>query len=266
MPSSPAEVAEQQRSAWGRRPRDWAALAEPENRPLFATVLEVLDVGRGSRLLDVGCGSGLALSMAARRGASVAGVDATPELLEIAAERVPGAELHAGPLEELPFADAAFDFVTGFNAFQFAADPVAAVREAARVARHPTARIAATTFAEPERNESTALHLAMKGLRAEAPGEAYAPYALSEPGGLESLFAAAGVEPMEAGEVPVVWGHRDVDSTIRAILASAGGALAIEAAGEEAASAALYDAIGPFVQGDGSVRMQNVFRYAVGAP
>ena len=44
--------------------------------------------------------------------------------------------------------------------------------------------------------------------------------------------------------------------------ASGGGAMAIEAAGEPAARAALAQAVAPFVRADGSVRMNNVFRYA----
>jgi ubiquinone/menaquinone biosynthesis C-methylase UbiE len=40
-----------------------------------------------------------------------------------------------GDLEDLPFADASFDVITGFNSYQFAANPANALREARRVAR-----------------------------------------------------------------------------------------------------------------------------------
>ncbi|MBV9367330.1 MAG: hypothetical protein JOY89_24090, partial [Solirubrobacterales bacterium] len=59
------------------------------------------------------------------------------------------------------------------------------------------------------------------------------------------------------------WAHRDVDEAVRAVLASGGGAVAIEAAGEPAARAALKRAVAPFTRPDGSVRMNNVFRYAI---
>ena len=38
-----------------------------------------------------------------------------------------------GEMENLPCPDASFDLVTGNNSFQYAADPVAALREARRV-------------------------------------------------------------------------------------------------------------------------------------
>jgi SAM-dependent methyltransferase len=251
---------------WGRRPRDWATLAEPSNQPLFAAVLEQLGVGRvgtALRLLDVGCGSGYAAALAAARGAKVTGIDITPELIEIARERVPDGQFVVGGMDALPFADDTFDAAVGFNSFQFADDPGAAVSEAARTIK-PGGLVAATTFAEPERNESTALHLALEPLRHSAPaGATHVPYALSAPGGLERLLADAGLTPVADGEVQLAWTHPTVDEAVRAVLASGGGAMAIESAGEPAARAALEQAVVPFIQGDGSVCMNNVFRYAI---
>jgi ubiquinone/menaquinone biosynthesis C-methylase UbiE len=82
-----------------------------------------------TRLLDVGCGAGRFLQLAVERGASVAGIDATEPFIELARERVPDADLLVGEMEELPYPDEFFDVVTGFNAFQFAADPANALRE-----------------------------------------------------------------------------------------------------------------------------------------
>ena len=270
---------------WGRRPRDWAELAEPSNEPLFAAVLASVGAARGVRLLDIGCGSGYAARMAAALGATVTGIDITPELLAIARERVPGAaEFVLGGMDSLPFPAAAFDVAVGFNAFQFAEDPATAVAEAARVVRRD-GLVAATTFAEPERNESTALHLALEplrsapvagGLSGQTGGSGgsggtgrsrgrHLPYALSGPGGLERLLAGAGLEPAASGEVPLEWSHPNVDQAVRAVLASGGGAIAIEHSGEDAARAALTAAVRPFTRADGSVSMRNVFRYAIGA-
>jgi SAM-dependent methyltransferase len=248
---------------WGRRARDWAELAEPSNEPLFAAVLDELGIAAGTALLDIGCGSGYAARMAAGRGAAVTGLDITPELLEIARRRVPQATFVQGPMDELPFEDQSFDAAVGFNAFPFAENPIGALGEAARVVR-PGGLVAATTFAEPERNQSTALHLALGPLRDAAAGAPqHLPYALSEPGGLEQLVVSAGLDPVQAGEVPLVWAHRSADAAVRAVLASGGGAMAIEGAGEPAARLALERAVAPFTAADGSVAMNNVFRFVI---
>lgn len=57
--------------------------------PLYEAVHRRLDVGTGTRLLGLGCGSGLALLMAASRGAAVTGVDSgAPERTALARERL----------------------------------------------------------------------------------------------------------------------------------------------------------------------------------
>jgi len=119
MISAAAEV---QRRLWGTDPRAWAELAESHNRPLFEAVLDAAAVGPGTAVLDVGCGSGLTLVLAAERGAVPSGVDISPGLLDIARDRLPQADLREADMESLPFGDAVFDAVTGVNAFQFAGD------------------------------------------------------------------------------------------------------------------------------------------------
>ena len=125
-----SESALVQQGLWGTDPRGWAEVAEPLNRPLFVSILDATSVGAGTRVLDVGCGSGLTLVLAAERGATVAGLDVSPGLLSVAQERLPDADLRLGDLQVLPYADASYDVVVGVNAFQFADDPVAALGEA----------------------------------------------------------------------------------------------------------------------------------------
>jgi len=122
--------------------------------------------------------------------------------------------------------------------------------------------VAATTFAEAERNESTALHLALEPLRSAGETQ-HQPYELSGPGGRERLLAGAGLDPVESGEVPLAWKYGSVEDAMCAVLASGGGAMAIEAAGERGVRAALEKAIVPFTLPDGRVRMNNVFRFAI---
>ena len=137
-------------------------------------------------------------------------------------------------MESLPFADASFDAVTGVNAFQFAGDPRRALSEAARVLR-PGGRVVASLFAEPERSQGTLAHEAMTALIPTERAADHAPYALSASGNLEACPArSAGLQPTSSGEVVCRWHYASMDEAIRALLCSAGGARAAEAAGPQA--------------------------------
>ncbi|MFF5187214.1 SAM-dependent methyltransferase [Streptomyces sp. NPDC000345] len=86
------------RADLGARARDWSEIQERMLVPLYEAVYERLEVGPGTRLLGLGCGSGLALLMAASRGAAVTGVEpSSPQRLALARERLlPGAgQAHA---------------------------------------------------------------------------------------------------------------------------------------------------------------------------
>jgi SAM-dependent methyltransferase len=256
---SPAALV--QRRLWGTDPQAWAELAEAHNRPLFEAVLDAAGVGAGTSLLDVGCGSGLALVLAAGRGAAASGLDVSPGLLGVARGRLPATDLRDGDMESLPFADAAFDAVIGVNAFQFAGDPRRALREAARVTR-PAGRVVASLFAAPGRSQGTAAHEAMSSLIPPDRSADHAPYALSAPGNLESALADAGLPVAQAGEVVCDWRYASMDEAVRALLCSAGGARAAEAAGADAVNDVLIPVLTRFQDpATGVVTMKNTFRW-----
>lgn len=147
--TDPPRTSAQNGRLWGARAQDWADVQEGQFRAAYNAVFDACGLGRDTRYCDVGCGAGMAAMLASGRGAQVAGLDAAESLLTIARARVPSADFRVGDLEELPFADAQFDLVTGFNAFQFAANPVAALAEAKRIAK-PTGRIVVMTWALPK--------------------------------------------------------------------------------------------------------------------
>ena len=250
-----------QRRLWGTDPQAWAELAEAHNRPLFEAVLDAARVGRGTSVLDVGCGAGLTLVLAAGRGATVSGLDVSPGLLGVARERLPAADLRDGDMESLPYPDATFDAVVGVNAFQFAGDPQLALREAARVTRSG-GRVVASLFAAPERSQGTAAHEAMSSLIPPDQTGDHAPYALSAAGNLEAALAAAGLRVTADGEVVCWWRYACMEDAVRALLCSAGGARAAEAAGSDA----VRDVLGPVLARfqaplTGVVTMENMFRW-----
>lgn len=255
-------TAEIQGALWGAAPAVWSELVEPQSRPLFDTVLDAVGVGPGTRYLDAGCGSGLALQLARARGADVSGLDASVGLLDVARERVPDGDIRRGDLEHLPFDSDAFDAVTAFNAVQYAGDPIAALRELARVAR-PGAAVAVVTWGAPERCETRTVLAAIGTLLPSPPPGAGGPFALSQPGALEDLMTAAGLTAGHADEVPIVFGFADLDTAVRGHLSSGPARRAIETAGVAAVDAAIREALQASIQPDGRSRQQNTFRYVI---
>jgi SAM-dependent methyltransferase len=250
-----------QSDLWGQRPAEWCEM-EAQMQPLYEQALERLGAGHGTELLDVGCGAGLAALLAARRGAVVSGLDATPELLAIAAERVPNGAFASGDLESLPYEDDAFDAVVGFNSFQYATNPRRALEQARRVAR-PGAPVMIATWAVPERCEGAVYLAALGSLMPPPPPGTPGPFALSAPGALEALAAEAGLTPADAHEVSCPWRFADLESALSAMLAAGPAIKAIRAAGEETTRGAVAAAIEPFRQSSGGYVIGSAFRFLV---
>jgi SAM-dependent methyltransferase len=248
---------------WGAKAQDWAEVQEPPWAAVFAQVLDLAGVGPGTRLLDVGCGAGGALVLARTRGAEVAGLDASGALVAVARERLPGARIETGEMEQLPFADAAFDVVTGINAFQFAGDMARALAEARRVCRSG-GTVLMLVWGARERCDVVAV--AIGALGRYLPPPASPPPPLAEPGTIEAIMEPAGLAPTAAGSFTAPLEYTSHELALRAFLA-AGIATRVERqAGAEPVRAALGEALLRFVRPDGSVGLSNEFRWVRATP
>jgi SAM-dependent methyltransferase len=128
---------ERNRAVWSSG--DWDAVAS-NVAPVGPRLLDRLPIAEGTRLLDVGTGSGGSVAIpAAQRGAVVTGSDLTdawfPAARRRAAEAGVDVEWVAGDAMELPFDDDSFDVVTSTFGHMFAPDHAAAAGELARVCR-----------------------------------------------------------------------------------------------------------------------------------
>ena len=117
-------------------PRNW--LQESIELPALLTALAV---PTGGRLLEVGCGRGVALPIFNRRlySASITGIDVDQSALADARARAHATgtrvDLRHADVRQLPFPAGAFDIVFDFGTCFHIADPDRALREIARVLR-----------------------------------------------------------------------------------------------------------------------------------
>ncbi len=256
-------TADMQGQMWGARARDWADVQEGVAIPLYEEILRTMEPRAGTSVLDIGCGSGIFCEMAAGLGAKVSGIDAAEPLIAIANERVPDGDFRVGEMEILPYADRAFDVVTGFSSFQFAANPVNALREASRVSR--TGAVVIAVFGKPEESEATAYIVAMGALLPPPPPGAPGPFALSADGALEALVHQAGLRPRLSATVACPWDYPDEPTALRGLLASGPAIRAIQANGVDVVRDAILKTLAPFRTRTGGYHLSNHFRYLIAA-
>ncbi len=247
---------------WGSAAAHWATIQEQTCRPVYTAAFDRVGLKAGSEYLDAGCGAGMAAQLAAGRGAQVFGLDAAENLLAIARDRVPNGNFHIGELESLPFADASFDLVTGFNSFQYAANPGAALAEAKRVARHGS-HVVVVTWGKPDGMEAASLVAALRPLLPPPPPGAPGPFALSDETALRTFASAAALEPLEVFDIDSPWEYVDLSTALRGLRSSGVAARAIENSSAEAVDEAHAKALVTFRRSDGSYKIGATFRCLV---
>jgi len=119
----------------------WAAAGrgdemEDHHSDITNQTLELMEIGRGDRILDLGCGTGWASRRMALRAGEVVGLDVADEMLHRARAASPGVGNVSyvwGSAEKIPFADGNFTKVLSVESFYYYADQGRALDELRRV-------------------------------------------------------------------------------------------------------------------------------------
>jgi SAM-dependent methyltransferase len=261
------------------RARDWSEIQERMLLPLYEAVYERLDVGPRTRLLGLGCGSGLALLMAACRGAAVTGVESSsPERLALARERLlpevwdtrtrADTRLTDGlPDEAAAAADAkttAYTLVTAFEPIGCLAgdsEGLGELLEAATPLAERGAPVVLAGWGPPERcATSSVLRVAT---RLADPLRSTGSWRPARRDDLEEVAQRAGLKPDGSGRVACPFGYADPDSAVRGLLSTGLFDAAIAATDQAQVDKELTEALHPHQRRDGTVWMPNVFRYLI---
>jgi SAM-dependent methyltransferase len=135
-------------NAWEERVEGYADFFGAVTGRLVEPLLNLAQVGQGARVLDVATGPGYVAAQAARRGATVSGVDVAEAMVARARVEHPGIEFRQADGQSLPFDDGAFDAVVANFGLPHFGRPEIAVAEGARVLA-PSGRLALTTWDVP---------------------------------------------------------------------------------------------------------------------
>ena len=215
---------------WGRRAVDFASLCEPHNCREYVAVHQRLDLGPGVRLLDVECGSGLAIELACIRGASCSGIDASPRLVAVARDRNPDCDVRVGDMQALPWPDASFDVVTSFRGV-WGTTP-GAVEEVHRVLA-PGGRFAMTVWGDVKKSPGGWM---MTPFRWATPAKVQHQsdmVALGRPGVGEAFLDERGFDVAERFEISFVLEFPDPEAYARGLASTGPSYEAMEEVGEE---------------------------------
>jgi SAM-dependent methyltransferase len=258
------------------RARDWAEIQERMLVPLYEAVYERLEVGPAARLLGLGCGTGLALLVAASRGARIAGVDTDPARIALARTRLrgdgapdrpAGADLTAAVVCGGPaaIADAApYNLVTAFEPIGCAAGDTdgltPALGEAVPLVGRGSA-VVLTGWGPPERCATSAvLRVACRLTNTLRTSGGWRQTLRDD---LEDVASRAGLKPDGSGRVACPFGYGDMDSAVRGLLSTGLFDAAVRATDPGQVEKELVEALHPYLRADGTVWMPNVFRYLI---
>lgn len=244
--------------------------------PLYETVYDRLEVGADTRLLALGCGSGLALLLAAARGAAVTGWDTDEHRLALARQRLlpeptwgmrnaglTRTRLLAGRADglenDIRYGD--YGVITAFDPAATAGELRPALAAVARSAPHGCAVVLAG-WGPPER--CSASRVLTVAARLAEPRAATGPAALlSGRDDLENLARGAGLRPDGSGRVSCPFGYPDLASAVRGLQSTGLFDAAVEATDQQQVDKEIAEALHPYRRQDGTIRMENVFRYVI---
>lgn len=164
---------------------------------LSPQLADLANVTAGQTVLDVGCGPGaLTAELVDRLGAGgVHAIDPSESFVSAARERYPDVDVKQGAAEELPFADDTFDAALAQLVVHFMSDPVAGLREMARVTRGDGIVAACVWDLTAEHGPAGTFWQAARELDSDAPDESRLPGV--RPGHLVELLTEAGLREVE---------------------------------------------------------------------
>lgn len=215
---------------WGRRATEFATLSEPSNCREYVAIHHRLGVGDGDRLLDVACGSGLAIELAQLRGAVCCGIDASQRLVAVARDRNPDCDIRVGDMHALPWDDASFDIVTSFRGI-WGTTPDA-VDEVRRVLV-PGGRLAMTVWGNVGRSPGAWMMAPFRWATDEKVEHQADMVSLGRPGVGEAFLTERGFDVDDRFEVRFVLEYPDPETYARGMASTGPAYESIQSIGEE---------------------------------
>lgn len=202
-------TSDQVRDAWDAIAPRFDEFLTPITMAPGQAIVDRLDVAAGTRLLDVGCGSGALAIPAARRGAEVMAVDIAPRMIELlnARARSEGLAIDGRVMDAhaLDLPDDGFDYAVSVNGVTMSPRLATALAEMVRVTRAGGTVLVAAFGPLPRVEFLSTFFAAVREAVAGVPGPPMdpppPPFQVADPAVFRRVLAEAGLQDVTVDEM-----------------------------------------------------------------
>ncbi len=251
-------------AAWGHAAVDWACLYEHYAVDVLVAMCAATNVAKPRDVLDVACGAGYGMRFMRGLGATVAGLDASEDLLNIARERNPDSDIRLGSMFELPWSEASFDVAISVNGIWGGCE--AALVEMRRVLR-PGGRVAISFWGDGSDGAPLDMRPSFQVYKAHVPPNNVDGMRLTNliatPGVAEEMLTDAGFQVLERGARVSEIEWADDDIAWRALTSGGPAMPALENSDHVLLRADLLAALAPSRNAQGMYRYRNDHQFVI---
>ena len=251
-----------QGALWNSSAHHWCEIQEPLQKPQWEAIFDEVNLDGSTNFLDAGCGGGTACLLAEQRGAKITGIEAAPAMVEFAQRQVPSGRFTVGDIQELPYEGNTFDVVLASSSLQYTGDRLETLRELKRVTKRD-GLIAVTLWSVPEKVEFRKVFDAVKKLL-PSPPPGKGPFELSKDTVLENLMKSVGLDITVSKDVHCPFQYANFETFWKVNISTGPIQMALKVISEDALKKELRKVINPNLADDGTIHMDNYFKYVVG--
>ena len=207
MKIGPEAFREFERAGWEAIPKEYHHAFGNLTTQTIGPLLDAVRVASGTKFLDIATGPGYVAAAAAKRGATVLGIDFSIAMITQARDLYPGIDFREGDAEKLPLGNALFDAAVMNFGILHVSRPDLALLEVWRVLR-AGGQFAFTAWAEPE--YTIGFGIVLRAVEAYGEASIELPkgppfFHFGNPAESVKALLAAGFESPSVVKVPQVW-------------------------------------------------------------
>jgi SAM-dependent methyltransferase len=214
-PKSPDVVTRYERETWSRCAESYLDTFASLTRETVPLLIEAANIRRGTDVLEIGSGPGHVAEALRKAGASVTGVDFSPQMVRVAQRSYPDIIFQEANAEQLPFDAGVFGAVVSNFAVHHLARPEQVFSEIARVLV-PGGRFAFVVWGAPEAQTSIGVFFAAVQAHYTLDALPHGPlFGVTERSVYEPMLTAAGLTECKLSTHDIVWRTEDLEPILR---------------------------------------------------